>query len=152
MAGCFQGIWLPTCLMRTPAAENMMLMLFGSVHVFVRICSVTKSVCIQALTEDRPHAATLKHHRSCNVWAVIVNLWELGSPVQHLASHEVDAERCSHFFSFFFSVCGKHHSWCTGGGECVTRLGNVGKSAEGAPLGQGCQPESTKVSQETASF
>ncbi len=34
-----------------------------------------------------------------------------------------------------------------GGGECVTRLGNVGRSAEGAPLDQGCQPESTKVSQ-----
>jgi len=34
-----------------------------------------------------------------------------------------------------------------GGGECVTRLGDMGKSAEGAPLDQGCQPESTKVSQ-----
>ena len=28
----------------------------------------------------------------------------------------------------------------------------MGKSAEGAPLGQGCQSESTKVSQERLSF
>ena len=65
--------------------------------------SLSEAVCVQALTGDRPHAAALKH-TDCVICgtAVMVHLSELGSPVQYSASYQVDAKRCSLFFSFCF--------------------------------------------------